>query len=64
MFASRVLGDELAGLPELVIEGLREADARALLDSVLTGPLDPQVHERIVAEAGGNPLALVELPRG
>ena len=52
------------GLPELVVEGLREADARALLDSVLTGPLDPRVHDRIVAEAGGNPLALVELPRG
>jgi len=64
VFASRVLGDELAGLPELVVKGLREADARALLDSVLTGPLDPRVHDRIVAEAGGNPLALVELPRG
>jgi DNA-binding CsgD family transcriptional regulator len=64
VFAARVLGDELAGLPELVVEGLREADARALLDSVLTGPLDPRVHDRIVAEAGGNPLALVELPRG
>jgi DNA-binding CsgD family transcriptional regulator len=64
LFASRVPGDELAGLPELVVEGLQEADARALLNSVLTGPLDPRVHERIVAEAGGNPLALVELPRG
>jgi DNA-binding CsgD family transcriptional regulator/tetratricopeptide (TPR) repeat protein len=64
VFAARVLGDELVGLPELVVEGLREADARALLDSVLTGPLDPRVHDRIVAEAGGNPLALVELPRG
>jgi DNA-binding CsgD family transcriptional regulator len=64
VFAARVLGDELAGLPELVVEGLREADARAVLDSVLTGPLDPRVHDRIVAEAGGNPLALVELPRG
>ena len=64
VFAARMLGDELVGLPELVVEGLREADARALLDSVLTGPLDPRVHDRIVAEAGGNPLALVELPRG
>ncbi|MET0227600.1 MAG: AAA family ATPase, partial [Actinomycetes bacterium] len=64
VFAARILGDELVGLPELVVEGLREADARALLDSVLTGPLDPRVHDRIVAEAGGNPLALVELPRG
>jgi DNA-binding CsgD family transcriptional regulator len=64
VFAARVLGDELTGLPELVVQGLQEADARALLDSVLTGPLDPQVYDRIVAEAGGNPLALVELPRG
>jgi tetratricopeptide (TPR) repeat protein len=64
VFAARVLGDELAGLPELVVEGLRGADARALLDSVLTGPLDPRVYDRIVAEAGGNPLALVELPWG
>jgi hypothetical protein len=64
VFAARILGDELVGLPELVVQGLREADARALLDSVLTGPLDPRVHDRIVAEAGGNPLALVELPRG
>jgi DNA-binding CsgD family transcriptional regulator len=64
VFAARVPGDELAGLPELVVEGLREADARALLASVLTGPLDPRVHDRIVAEAGGNPLALLELPQG
>jgi hypothetical protein len=46
VFAVRVLGDELAGLPELVVKGLREADAHALLDSVLTGPLDPRVHDR------------------
>jgi len=64
VFGVRVPGDDLAGLPELVVEGLREADARALLASVLTGPLDPRVADRIVAEAGGNPLALVELPRG
>ena len=54
----------LAGLPELVIEGLREDDARALLDSVLTGPLDARVRDLIVAETRGNPLALLELPRG
>ena len=63
VFAARVPGEELAGLPELVVEGLPEADARALLDAVLTGPLDPRVHDRIVAEARGNPLALLELPR-
>jgi AAA ATPase domain len=64
VFAARVPGDELAGLPELVVEGLQEADARALLDAVLTGPLDASVRDRIVAEARGNPLALLELPRG
>src|SRR4029453_6479321 len=63
VFAARVPGDELAGLPELVVEGLQEADARALLDAVVTGPLDPRIRERIVAETHGNPLALLELPR-
>jgi DNA-binding CsgD family transcriptional regulator len=57
-------GQELAGLPELVIEGLDDADARALLDATLPGPLDELVRERILAEANGNPLALLELPRG
>ena len=60
----RAPSDELAGLPELVVEGLREGDARALLDSVLAGPLDERVRDRIVAETRGNPLALLELPRG
>ena len=64
VFAARVPGEELTGLPELSVEGLGEADARALLDAVVTGPLDAPVRDRIVAEAGGNPLALLELPRG
>jgi DNA-binding CsgD family transcriptional regulator len=64
VFATRVPGDELAGLPELVVEGLHEGNARALLDAVLTGPLDARVRDRIVAETHGNPLALLELPRG
>jgi DNA-binding CsgD family transcriptional regulator len=63
IFAARVLNDELAGLPELVTEGLREDDARQLLDSVLIGPLDPSVRDRIVTETRGNPLALLELVR-
>ncbi|GAA2419340.1 LuxR family transcriptional regulator [Nonomuraea africana] len=54
----------LAGLPELRVDGLGDDDARALLDSVLPEPVDPQVRDRIVAEARGNPLALLELPRG
>ena len=61
---AHVPGEELARLPELVVEGLQEVDARALLDAVLTGPLDARVRDRMVAEAHGNPLALVELPRG
>ena len=64
VFAARAPSDDLAGLPELVVEGLREGDARALLDSVLTGPLDARVRDQIVTETRGNPLALLELPRG
>jgi hypothetical protein len=64
VFAARVPGGELAGLPKLVVEGLGDGDARELLEVTLTGPLDARVRDRIVAEAGGNPLALVELPRG
>ena len=64
VFAARVPGEELAGLPELVVEGLAEGDARALLESVLTGPLDARVRDRIIADTHGNPLALLELPRG
>ena len=63
VFGARVPSPELAGLPELVIRGLPESDARSLLDSVLTAPVDAAVRDRIVAEASGNPLALLELPR-
>ncbi|MCW2977300.1 MAG: transcriptional regulator, luxR family, partial [Actinomycetia bacterium] len=56
--------DELAGLPSLRLEGLSDADARELLASVISGPLDDRVRERIIAEARGNPLALLELPHG
>ena len=64
VFAARVASDELAGLPELAVEGLRDADAETLLDSVLPGPLDPRVRDQIVSETRGNPLALLELIRG
>ena len=64
VFAARVPGGELAGLPELAVEGLREAEARALLGSAVIGPLDPRVRDQIVTETRGNPLALLELPRG
>src|SRR5882757_2676603 len=64
VFATRELGDALAGLPELNVAPLGRRDARALLESVLPAPLDEHVLERIVAETRGNPLALLELPRG
>jgi hypothetical protein len=54
----------LAGLSELVVDGLGDGDARELLGSVIRWPLDERVRDRIVAETGGNPLALLELPRG
>ena len=64
VFAAREPSDDLAGLPELAVGGLPERDARALLDTVLTGPLDTEVRDRIIAETRGNPLAILELPRG
>ena len=64
VFAARSPSADIAGLPQLMVEGLREDDARTLLDSVLTGPLDAVVRDRIVTETRGNPLALLELPRG
>lgn len=56
--------EELVGLPELVVGGLSDVDARAMLDSVIRGRMDERVRDRVVAEARGNPLALLELPRG
>ncbi|GAA4203096.1 helix-turn-helix transcriptional regulator [Microbispora amethystogenes] len=64
VFATRVAGDDTAGLPELHLTGLPDADARALLESELNGPLDTRVRDQILAETRGNPLALLELPRG
>ena len=64
VFATREPSEEFGRLPELVVGGLRDGDARKLLGSVLRGPLDERVRERIVAETRGNPLALLELPRG
>src|SRR5262249_48702339 len=64
VIATREPGKEFSGLPELLIGGLHDGDARALLNSVIRGPLDERVRDRIVAETRGNPLALLELPRG
>jgi DNA-binding CsgD family transcriptional regulator len=57
-------GDDLfAGLPELLIGGLVESDARALLLENVRRPIDTAVYSQIIAESHGNPLALLELPR-
>jgi DNA-binding CsgD family transcriptional regulator len=64
VFAARVPGEELTGLPQLPVHGLGESDALALLESALVGAMDSRVKELLVAEARGNPLALLELPRG
>jgi DNA-binding CsgD family transcriptional regulator len=64
VFATREPSPELEGLPELAVPRLGDADAEALLASVLREPLDPLVRGRIIAETRGNPLALVEWTRG
>src|SRR5579864_4211124 len=64
VFAARDPSDALQSSAELRVEPLGRRDARALLDSVLPARLDEQVLERIVVETRGNPLALLELPRG
>ena len=66
VFAARTGGPKqgLEGLPELPVRGLSDVDARGLLGAALRGPLDEAVQDRIVAESRGNPLALLELPRG
>ena len=66
VFAVREPSEEQhwGGLPLLAVGGLSSGDARALLDSVTPGRLDERVRDRIVAETRGNPLALLELPRG
>ena len=64
IFAVREPGDdqELAGMPGLTITGLGLDDARTLLATAVSGRVDAEVRDRIVAETGGNPLALLQLP--
>jgi DNA-binding CsgD family transcriptional regulator len=62
--ATRDPAGGFARFPQLRVEPLGRRDARALLESVLAARLDEPVLERIVAETGGNPLAILELPRG
>ncbi|MFW0153587.1 LuxR C-terminal-related transcriptional regulator [Mycobacterium sp. smrl_JER01] len=62
-FASRTPIEGTAGLPTLAVGGIDDGHARRLLESAFPGRLDPAVLDRIVAEARGNPLALLETPK-
>src|SRR5262245_58382462 len=64
IFASRIPLSDLSAVATLEVKGLRASDAQALLDAVWTAPIDARVRDQIVAETDGNPLALLELPRG
>ncbi|HEX6523489.1 MAG TPA: AAA family ATPase [Streptosporangiaceae bacterium] len=64
VFAAREPCEQFGGLAELEVLGLPDQHARTLLDSVVRFRLDDQVRDRILAETAGNPLALLELPRG
>src|SRR3954464_3163664 len=64
VFVTRSAVDDLRRLPELSIDRLSDADARALLVEALSTPLNAAVSDAIVAETRGNPLAVLELPRG
>ena len=64
VFAEREPSEALEHVPELEIRGLSDADARTLLASAVRFKLDERVRDRIVEETRGNPLALLELPRG
>jgi DNA-binding CsgD family transcriptional regulator len=64
VFAAREPGQELRGVSELEVHGLRDGDARKLLRRAVRSKLDERVRDRLIAETRGNPLALLELPRG
>jgi predicted ATPase len=64
LFASREPGEELTRLPSLLVEGLRGDEARSLFASALPGRLDERIADQLLAKTRGNPLALLELPRG
>ena len=64
VFVAREPGEQFRGLAELEVRGLADRDARTLLRSVVRFRLDERIRDRILAETDGNPLALIELPRG
>ena len=63
IFAVRAPGadHDLTGLPELNLSRLSHTHASALLSDVMPGQLNETIRENILAEADGNPLALLEL---
>ena len=64
VIATRVIGTDLRGVPELPVRRLPDADAVALLDTLLRTPVDARIRHRTISEARGNPLALLELRQG
>ncbi|HWC38902.1 MAG TPA: AAA family ATPase, partial [Acidimicrobiales bacterium] len=66
VFAARPAGGdgELGGLPQLAVGGLDDSSSHALLCSIFPALRDERIADRIIAETGGNPLAILELPRG
>lgn len=64
VLALRTPIDGIAGLPAVVVGGLTDENASSLLESALPGRLDAAVRDRIIAEARGNPLALLAIPKG
>ncbi|ODQ97071.1 LuxR family transcriptional regulator [Mycobacterium intermedium] len=63
IMATRAADPDFTNLPKMEVSGLHDGDARALLDRAWAAPLDQRVRDQLVAETGGNPLALLELPR-
>lgn len=63
LLVMRSVGREFVDLPRMVVDGLGDADARALLHDAIPGSIDERVRDQLIAEARGNPLALRELPR-
>src|SRR5690606_13634788 len=63
VLAMRTVGEAYTGLPQLRVQRLRHAEALELFRRFVPGPIDPRVRDQILAEAGGNPLALQELSR-
>jgi hypothetical protein len=53
----------LEALPSITIRALSERASVDLLESTVAGPVQSSVRDRVLADALGNPLALVELTR-